>query len=67
MDNKVYWETKSGKKVDIDEMTIEHLRNTLKMIVRNREDRIIEQEFENYKYEKLREIESDLGLDIIMD
>jgi len=25
---------KNGKKIDIDTMTIEHLRNTLKMIVR---------------------------------
>lgn len=28
-----YWETKDGKKVNIDEMSIEHLRNTLKLIV----------------------------------
>ena len=28
-----YWETKDGKKINIDEMTIEHLRRTLKLIV----------------------------------
>lgn len=31
---KVYWTTKSGQKIDIDEMSVDHLRNTLKMIVR---------------------------------
>jgi len=31
---KIYWTTKKGEKIDIDEMSIEHLRNTLKMIVR---------------------------------
>ena len=35
MANKVYWTTKSGVRVDIDKMSIQHLRNTLKAIVRN--------------------------------
>lgn len=30
----VYWTTNNGKSIDIDEMSIEYLRNTLKMIVR---------------------------------
>jgi|694.fasta_scaffold17891_18 hypothetical protein len=29
----VYWTMKNGKSIDIDEMSIEHLRNTLKMII----------------------------------
>ncbi len=33
--NIIYWKTKSGELVDIDKMDINHLRNTLKMIVRN--------------------------------
>lgn len=33
--SKVYWTMKNGQKIDIDEMDINHLRNTLKMIVRN--------------------------------
>ncbi len=33
--NKVYWTQSNGVKVDIDTMDIQHLRNTLKMIVRN--------------------------------
>lgn len=33
-DNKVYWTQRNGVKIDIDTMDIQHLRNTLKMIVR---------------------------------
>lgn len=32
---KYYWTTKDGTKVDVDEMSTDHLRNTLKMILRN--------------------------------
>ena len=32
---KYYWTTKDGTKIDVDDMSIEHLRNTLKMILRN--------------------------------
>ena len=35
--NKVYWTMKNGEQIDIDEMDINHLRNALKLIVRNRE------------------------------
>lgn len=31
----VYWTMRDGQKIDIDQMSLEHLRNTLKMIVRN--------------------------------
>ena len=30
-----YWITKDGQKINVDEMSISHLRNTLKMIIRN--------------------------------
>lgn len=33
--NKVYWRMKSGKMIDIDLMDENHLRNVLKMIVKN--------------------------------
>lgn len=36
--NKVYWTMKNGEKIDIDEMDVSHLRNTLKMIVRRAEE-----------------------------
>jgi len=35
----VYWTMRDGQKIDIDEMSLSHLRNTLKMIVRNNESR----------------------------
>jgi len=31
---KVYWTMKDGKKISIDDMDINHLRNSLKMVVR---------------------------------
>lgn len=33
----VFWTTKTGEKINVDEMSIEHLRNVVKMIVRQRE------------------------------
>ena len=36
--NKIYWTTKNGNKIDVDLMSEEHLRNTLKMIIRNSEN-----------------------------
>ena len=36
---KVYWTMRDGKQIDIDEMSVQHLRNTLKMIVRNSQKR----------------------------
>lgn len=33
----VYWTMKNGEDINIDEMSIEHLRNTLKMIVKQKE------------------------------
>ena len=30
-----YWITKDGRKIDVDKMSVDHLRNTLKMIIRS--------------------------------
>jgi hypothetical protein len=30
-----YWMTKDGQKINVDDMDLNHLRNTLKMIIRN--------------------------------
>ena len=36
MKNKdYYWITKDGQKINVDNMDVNHLRNTLKMIIRN--------------------------------
>lgn len=32
---KEYWITRNGDKIDVDTMDLNHLRNTLKMIIRN--------------------------------
>ena len=34
---KVYWTMRNGRRIDVDDMDIDHLRNTLKMILRSRE------------------------------
>ncbi len=34
---KYNWETKDGKRIDVDDMSIEHLRNVVKMIIRQHE------------------------------
>ena len=36
-DNVVYWKMRNGKLISVDDMDINHLRNVLKMIIRNRE------------------------------
>jgi len=37
MSNKVYWKMRNGELIDVDTMDINHLRNTLKLVLRNRE------------------------------
>jgi hypothetical protein len=36
-ERKYYWVQKNGNKIDVDLMDTNHLRNTLKMIIRNLE------------------------------
>lgn len=39
MKNKTYyWTTKTGEKINVDDMDLNHLRNALKMILRNIEN-----------------------------
>ena len=33
-DRKYYWTMKNGEKIDVDEMSEDHLRNVLKLIIR---------------------------------
>ncbi len=64
-DNKLYWIDRNGQQVDIDTMSIEYLRNTLKMIVRNIErnnqnrNKKLGNIEEKFQEEKIREIEED--------
>jgi|TARA_R100000479_G_C6384642_1_gene202521 hypothetical protein len=34
MKDKVYWTMRNGHKIDVDDMDTNHLRNTLKMLIR---------------------------------
>jgi hypothetical protein len=36
----VYWKMRNGELVSVDDMDVNHLRNVLKMIIRNREKAI---------------------------
>jgi hypothetical protein len=36
-DSPVFWKMRDGRLISVDDMDIKHLRNVLKMIVRNRE------------------------------
>ena len=37
MSNKVYWKMRNGELIDVDTMDINHLRNTLKIVLKNRQ------------------------------
>jgi len=39
MKDKVYWTQRDGTRINVDDMTLTHLRNTLKMIIRNNQAR----------------------------
>lgn len=43
---KQYWKTKSGQLINVDDMDIDHLRNVLKMILKNHSKRKLTQNFE---------------------
>lgn len=49
--NKIYWTTKDGEKIDVDKMDENHLKNVLKMIIKNNYSRN-----KNYTEETLKEI-----------
>lgn len=63
MANKVYWTTKDGSSIDIDEMSIEHLRNVLKMIVRQHVHKRCPRNIDDARDFEIEE-ESDLGRDV---
>jgi Lhr-like helicase len=59
MKNKdYYWITKDGRKINVDDMDVQHLRNTLKMIIRNIEA-VEKKEKSKFKFELHGEIAQD--------
>lgn len=41
MSETVYWTMRNGQQISVDDMDINHLRNTLKMIIRNTTTKIV--------------------------
>ena len=41
MSNDVYWTMKDGQKIKVDDMDIVHLRNTLKMLIKNQKTIVV--------------------------
>ena len=37
MSNKVYWKMRNGELISVDDMTEEHAKNTLKLVLKNRQ------------------------------
>lgn len=62
----VYWTMKDGKKISIDNMDINHLRNSLKMVVRGLERLKQEKERSKPKFELKGDIAQD-HYDTMMD
>ena len=52
-----YWTMKNGQKINVDDMDVQHLRNTLKMILRNIE--AAEKKVPKYKFELRGDIAQD--------
>lgn len=52
-----YWTMKNGQKINVDDMDVNHLRNTLKMILRNIE--AAEKKVPKYKFELHGDIAQD--------
>lgn len=57
--SKVYWTQRDGTRIDVDTMDIKHLRNTLKMIIRNNNQARIAKANEKPKFELHGEIAQD--------
>jgi len=62
----VYWTMKDGKKISIDDMDINHLRNSLKMVVRGLERLKLQQKKSTPKFELKGDIAQD-HYDMMMD
>lgn len=61
----VYWTTRDGEKISIDDMDINHLRNCLKMFVRKMEKVQAEIRAEKLKAKPKFQIHGDIAQDMI--
>jgi len=61
MENKkYYWTQKNGQQIDVDSMDVNHLRNVVKMILRNLE-KIEAKEKQKQKFQLHGDIANDLN------
>ena len=47
---KVYWTMRNGQQIDVDQMDTNHLRNTLKMIIKNSKKQVIKPITKKFKF-----------------
>lgn len=66
---KVYWTMRNGQQIDVDQMDINHLRRTLKMIINNQiklqETKHVTKEFK-FNGEIAQEMHDDMIIEEIM-
>lgn len=64
---KVFWTTKTGEKIDIDNMSVQHLKNTLKMIVTNIEKIKLQEKRQKHEIHLQGEIAKQLHEQMIIE
>ena len=64
---KVFWTTKTGERIDIDDMSVQHLRNSLKMIVTNIEKLKLQQQRKKHEIHLQGEIAIQLQEQMIIE
>ena len=64
---KIFWTMRNGAQIDIDKMSTEHLKNTLKMIVTNAEMVMVQKELERKELQLNGEIARQIQEQIILE
>ena len=60
-DNVVYWQMRNGELISVDNMDINHLRNVLKLIIRNSKTTPKNDAFmQNFIEEEIRDMENEM-------
>ena len=44
-DEPVYWTMKNGQKINVMDMSVSHMQNTLKMLIRNNTVQVVKKDF----------------------
>ena len=57
----VYWTMKNGQQISVDDMDVDHLRNTLKMIIKNSQKKQTKPKYEFEVNGELASIDADLA------